>query len=610
MKNAENPVKSTSASRLRIRDLEIDVASGTLWRDGAVVDLPELSFRLLLTLAERAPGLVSKDELIEAVWGDVVVSDETLAQRARLLRQALGDDGSDSRYFTAVRGRGYRLTAPVEAIDPDPLDVRHTPDSRRGPAALLAFVAALALGALVFWQGSDNLRDIERLAVLPFKDLSRDRDYGFFADGMQEELLTRLAGIEAVDVLSRSSVERFRGTEIGIPDIAAALDADAVIEGSIRVTGDDLRITVQLIDGRSDRHLWADSFDDVLSVENIFDIQRRVAGEIAAALALERPAEPMLPTQSLDAYNRYLLGRYHTFRQTPRDLERAVRNLEAAIDIDPEFAEAYAALGLALAFQGTNYGGKRPRDVYPLAREAALKALSLDDTLADARSLYAEILTWYDWSFELAESEYRRTLELNPLNVLGYALFLSSQARHDEAVAMVERALAATPGDAYVNVNAAWRYLRAGRLDDALKTARAAAGHPDAASVFGHVLLERGNTAAAIDVFERDLAENGRNPTQIANLAHALYAADRRLEADALLEELVAMSRRQYVPAVQVAAVYAAAGRTDDTFQQLALALANRERGLIFLGVNPVFRRLAGDPRYGQLLEHVGLPVE
>ncbi len=587
---------------MRLLELDIDPQSGTVWRHGEVVDLPDLSFRLLMALVERAPALVSKDELIAAVWGDVVVSDETLTQRVRLLRQAIGDDSQEPRYFAAVRGRGYRLLAPVNGPGGEAPATRHR--------HLLA-AAILMVVALLLWQFIEpGGQQIDTLAVLPFDDMSEEANYGFFAAGMQEELLARLSQASNVAVLSRTSVDPVHIENMNMREIAEKLDVDALIEGSVRVTGDQLRITVQLIDGRTDQHIWAETYDSALSVEDIFEIQSRVADSIANSLALEfRIGERFdLPTTNLEAYNLYLLGRHHTFQQTEENLDEAVRYLRAAIELDPGFAEAYAALGWALSFQGTGYGRRVPGDVYPLAREAALKALELDDTLADARSLYADILTWYDWDFDLAESEYRRTLALDPLNVLGYALFLSSQGRHDEAIEQVMRRVRADPDDRYVLANAAWRYLQAGRYREARDAATLASSHPDAASVLGFAELELGNPAVAITVLEEDLRAQGREYYQLTNLAYAYFRVGKNAEGRELLEEIESIAEGGYVSPVPLAAIHVAAGDRDRAIEFLEAALDARDRGLIFLRVANSFRDLHGDPRFEAIADEVGLP--
>jgi TolB-like protein/DNA-binding winged helix-turn-helix (wHTH) protein/Tfp pilus assembly protein PilF len=608
------PEKTISDNHLRILDIDIDIVSGTVWRDGDVIDLPDLSFRLLRTLATRAPAMVSKDELIAEVWGDVIVSDETLMQRVRLLRQALGDDSQNPRYIAAVRGRGYRLSAPVEAGTKDtgsssPL---HSRRWRLGMAVAIAVLVLLGLS--IGLRGGPEAPTISTLAVLPFNDLSENRDFGFFADGMQEELLSRLALLDEIAVLSRTSAEQYRNTTVSIPDISRALRANGIIEGSVRVNGDKVRITVQLIDGATDQHIWAETYEQELTVENIFAIQNDVAKRIADTLRVEYQRQQTgslgLPTANIDAYNLYLLGRYHTFRQTPESLDLAVQYLEQAIERDADFAEAHAALGWAYSFLGTEYGRHAPGTVFPRAREAALRALELDDQLADAHSLYADILTWYDWEFELAESEYRRTMLLDPLNVLGYALFLSTQGRHDEAIEMVERRLEAAPDDDYVQVNAGWRYLHAGRPDDAIRAAARADSHPDAASLLGFSKLAQGELAEAIAVFEEDLRRRGRGQIQLGNLAYAYFKAGDETRARALLNELEGEADVPYQSPLLLAAVHFAAGNEAHGYELLNAAVDARARGVIFLNVSASFADWRGDPQFTAVLKRVGLPTD
>jgi TolB-like protein/DNA-binding winged helix-turn-helix (wHTH) protein/Tfp pilus assembly protein PilF len=596
---------------LRILDISIDMASGTVWRGSDVLDLPELSFRLLATLATRAPAMVSKDELIAEVWRDVVVSDETLMQRVRLLRQALDDDSQNPRYVASVRGRGYRMAAPVETVEAPVVRGRSAWHRKLWAAMGLTFIVLIALD--VAFQDSASPPAISTLAVLPFSDLSENSSFGFFADGMQEELLARLARLDEISVLSRTSVERFRSTTETIPAIARTLNAGGIIEGSVRVDGNQLRITVQLIEGETDRHLWAETFDGQLTVENVFAIQERVANSIAEALRVEYRRQHsealVLPTADIEAYNLYLLGRYHTFLQTPENLEMAVDYLGRATERDAEFAEAYATLGWAYSFLGSEYGRHTPASVLPKARQAALRALELNDRLADAHSLYADILAWYDWEFDLAETEYRKTIALDPLNVLGYALFLSTQGRHDEAVELIERRLKASPDDAYVRVNAGWRYYHAGRYDEAIEAARLAGSHPDAATLLGYSHMARGEINRAVAVFEDDLQRRGRGEVQLGNLANALYRAGEPSRARPLLEELEQRADNQFVSPLSLAAIYFAAGDETRGYKMLESAVENRARGVIFLNVSTSFAEQRSDPRFVAIVDRVGLPA-
>jgi tetratricopeptide (TPR) repeat protein len=348
-----------------------------------------------------------------------------------------------------------------------------------------------------------------------------------------------------------------------------------------------------------------------MSVQSIFSIQEEVARQIAQAMELEyrksfEPEPVQLPTDNIDAYSAYLLGRYHTFRQTPDDLAIAISFLEQATTLDPDFAEAFAALGWAYSFLGTSYGNVPPREVYPQAKEAALRALALDSELSDARTLYADILTWYDWDFEAAEREYRKTLELNPLNVLGYALFLSSQERQVEAIELIERRLQANPDDAYVHVNAAWRYRSAGQYKRAIEEAERAGDHPDARSVLGYSFLSIEDTRRAIEVFKSDLEDKGRLPQQLSNLAVAYYKSGQRKEAQELLTELEAMAATEFFSPALLSAVYFAADDADNGFDSLQQAVEARVREVIFLQVDSMLDGWRDDPRYLELIRTVG----
>ena len=595
--------------QLRVGDLLVDLERCQVRRGTEPLDLPDRSFRLLETLIRHAPEQVGKDELIAEVWDDAVVSDETLAQRVRLLRQSLGDDSQKPTYIASVRGRGYRLVAPVS-------DVAATQSVGGAGIRVIAAVAAL-VGIALVWQllstpppeSSSGRAGV--IAVLPFADMSADQNHQFFADGMHEELLSRLAMIDELSVISRTSVERFRGSNAGLPEIAEQLGADAIIEGSVRVDDERLRVTVQLIDAVSDDHIWASNFDRELSVQDIFGLQTDVASQIAAALELEYVQSVddgvRLPTDSIEAYNAYLLGRFHMFKQTRSNLEQAVTYLERATELDPQFALAFASLGWAYSFHATEYGTRLPAEMYPKAKEAALRAITLDGSLADARTLYADILTWYDWDFAAAEREYLKTIELDPLNVLGYALFLSTQERHAEAIAVIERRIAAQPDDPYVCINAGWRYFNAGENEKAIVAGRAAPDHPDSTPLIGWSRLAQGNTDAAIAVFEGAMDTGGRTARNAANLAVAYYRAGRTAEADALLAELEEFASDNYVSADMMAGVYFAAGNPDRGFELLEESYQRRNRGMIFLKVSETLREYRDDPRYLSLIERVGL---
>ena len=591
---------AASNSRLYFGEFVLDPDRRQLWKGSEPIELADLTYLLLQTLLARAPDVVSKDDLIKEAWGGGVASDETLAQRIKLLRQSLGDDGKNPRYIAAVRGRGYRMLCPVHA------GARR----KRNWRVVAAIATVLLAGAWYFGAVVDpttNEKRVQSLAVLPFADLSPGESRQYFADGLQEELLARLSLLAGVDIVSRTSVERYRQTSLPVAAIATSLEVDALIEGSARIEGDRVRISVQLVDGDTGRHIWSDAFNRELNVSNIFAIQREVAEQVALALEVEHSLSSpgALPTNNLAAFDAYLLGRYHTFRQTPDDLQQAVIHLQNATRIDPQFAEAWATLGWAWSFMGTSYGTRKPREVFPLAKDAALKALALNGNLGNAHSLYADILTWYDWDFEAAERSYRRAMELDPLDVLGYALFLSIHGRHDEAIQLIERRLSAHPSDVYVQVNAAWLYQAAGHYEHALLAAERAQGHPDADAAAGFTYLRMRENEMAVNAFSRAIERHGRSPLRTANLAIATYAHGEMDAADRLLAELQAVE--SYVAPSSMAAVMFAAGDVKRGFDYLAEAVRERDRGALFLLSGPTMSAHRQRPEFQELAGIVGL---
>lgn len=610
----EEPLKET-ARIYRVLDLEVDLARESVRRGEDEIDMPDLSFRLLATLIRHSPDTISKDELVREVWGEVIVSDETLSQRVRLLRQALGEDAQNPRYLSSVRGRGYKLICAIQALS----DTEQSApgNGSRQASAWIAGVLITALLAYLFWpaptdrQSKQIVADVRSIAVLPFADLSPDGDYRYFADGMQEELLTRLAKLDDLRIASRTSVEQYRNTELTVPQIARELSVGAVIESSVRVAGERVRITVQLIDASSDSHIWANNYERALSVENLFAIQHEVAQQIGEALAKEfrtvEQTDPLqLPTSSLEAYNAYLIGRSLTFASTPGDLNVAIQSLQEAVTIDPEFAEAWAALGQAYSFVGTIYGQQPPKEVFPKAKDAVVRALTIDGQLTAARSLYADILTWYDWDFDAAEREYQKVRSEDPDNVLGYGLLLSLLERHAEAKSLIEEFINANPESDWGHINAAWIYFRARDYLLAIEQASLAPQHTDSSKVLGFSHLALGNRQQAVDIFETNLREQGRHPRQLSNLAVAYFTAGRDKDARELLQELETLSQSQFVSPGLLAEVYFAAIKPDEGFAALEQAVAGRSREAIFIKTDTVMDAYREDQRYLDLVEQIG----
>ena len=602
-----------------VGDLRVDPASARVERDGVEIELPELSFRLLLALIRAAPARVSKDQLITSVWRGGAVSDETLTQRVRLLRQSLGDSSHAPRYIRSVRNFGYRLIAPVSSIGPEAQPRRIGASPKR--IARLGWLAAAIVGliALIAWMLPGKLEQrsepISRpgLAVLPLANLSAGDDQDYLVDGIHDELISRLSQINGLSVVSRTSVLPYRNRQLGVPQIAEQLGVSHVLEGSIQVDKDRLRIQLQLVDGRADRLMWSEQYERRLSMENLFEVQSTIGEKVAQALQLEltssdRARLVRLPTADLATYDQYLLGRHHVFQLTEHDLGMSVELLEPVVAADPEFAEAWAALGWAYAFQASGYTNAIPARTYPKALAAAQQALRLAPALADAHSLHADVLSWFVWDWAGAEAEYQATQRLNADNVAGYALFQSAMLRHEQALSLINRLLSRYPQDGYFRINAAWRYLNARRYDEALTQAGLSRGHADADSVIGWARLGLGDSSTAVEVFERAMANRPNSPTARSDLAVALLRDGQLERGRRELEELLAAAQTRYVPATAVAAIYFSLGQADRGFEWLQRALAERDRGMLFLQVDHAYDGFREDPRYRRLVAQLNFP--
>lgn len=602
-----------------VDDLRVDAKRGNVTRNAVELALPELSFRLLLALVKAAPNRVAKDQLIAEVWAGGVVSDETLTQRVRLLRQALGDSLKQPRYIAAVRNFGYRLVAPVTAGQSEPnLEVPSVPTHRRHwliAACLLSLLVAVA--AMLYQPSIPDSGSVRgrSIAVLPLRNLNADVGQEYLVDGIHYELINRLSRLDGLSVVSRTSVLPYVESGLKSSEIAEQLRVDFLLEGDVQRSGDRLRVHVQLIDGANDRNVWSQVFERNFSMQSLFEIQSTVAENLASALQLEisgtdRSKLVRLPTTDLANYDRFLLGRHHVYKLSSQDLAIAVGLLEQVVSKDPAYAQAWAALGRAYAFQASGYADVMPVDIYPKALAASQQALQLNPNLADAHSLQADLLAWYEWDWLAAEKAYQTTMALDPGNVAGYALFQSVLTRHEAAVTLITSLTARYPNDSFYRINSAWRYLNARQYGEALREAERSVGRPDALSIRGWALLGLNDVEGAVAAFERDLAVRPNSPIAQSNLAIAQIRAGRVEQGRAWLAQLLEAVEVRYVQATSIAALYFALGEADHGFAWLQRAKNERDRGIIFLQVDHAYDGYRDDQRYRELLEDLGFPAD
>ena len=446
----------------RFDRFQADDTAFRLIADGVPVSLEPKAFRLLLYLIQNRGRLVRKQEILDAVWADAAVTESALTRSVGLLRKTLDDDSREPRFIETVPTAGYRFIAHVDTTANDePTTIQsltpptpspraqtsHTPRSHFRLAAIL--VACLAAVATVWLLVSRHQSaPIRSLAVLPLDNLSGNPSQEYFADGMTDELITELARIPNLRVVSRTSVMADKGRRRSLPDIARQLNVDAIVEGSIVRSGDRIRITAQLIDARTDRHLWAQSFEgpasDVLSLQD--SVAQQIATQARLVLAPPSPRAPVNPA----AHDAYLRGRYFFNKQ---DLPHSLECFQQAIALDPTYASAYAGYASALDAAST-FGIGTPEQLMPKALAAAQRAIELDPQNGEAYTALGSVQTIYEWDWTAAEQNLTRGISLNPNDSIAefkYAVYLDAAGRPQDAVTHMRRALQLDPLSFIVN---------------------------------------------------------------------------------------------------------------------------------------------------------------
>lgn len=458
---------------------------------------------------------------------------------------------------------------------------------------------------------------IKSLAVLPLENLSRDPEQEFFVDGMTEALISDLAKIGSLKVISRTSVMRYKATTKSLPEIARELNVDAVVEGSVLRVGDRVRITAQLIHASTDEHLWTESYDrdlrDILSLQS--EVARTIAEQIKvtlspqvqARLAEARPVNP-------DAYQAYLKGRFHWNKRTPDGLTKAVEYFEQAIQLDPAWPLGYAGLADAYALLPA-YAPVRPDEAMPKAKAAAVKALQLDDSLAEAHTTLGSIAIYNDWDWTAVESEYKRAIALSPNYATAhqwYAEYLQYMGRHDPALNEMTKAHELDPLSLVIGTEVGWVHYCSGDLAEAESQYRKTLElNPDFA--FAHrelakTLLLQGRPDDALTAAREAARLAHNNPMFATVLGYVCARTGRPDEARSILDELTALSKESYVAPSHPALVHAGLDDRDRMFEWFTRACQERDVLLPLTLVDPLLAPMRTDPRFTDLLRRVGLP--
>lgn len=480
---------------------------------------------------------------------------------------------------------------------------------------LLAAVIGLRPGLFRRQSGGPGVFRIQSLAVLPLENLSGDKQQDYFVDGMTDELITELAQISALKVIARTSVMLYKGTHTALPEIARELNVDAVIEGAVLCSGNQVRINAQLIYATTGAYLWAKSYQgdlrNILKLQD--DVARDVAGEIKIAVTPpERKrlssASPVNPV----AYQAYLKGRYYWGRGTEHDWLRAKQYFEQAAQIDPNYAPAYA--GLSDYYNET--GVLPPPEAMRKARKYALKALAINSNLAEAHTALADVQWLADWNWAGAEREFRRALALNPSYAQGrrdYAAYLVQIGRAEEAAVEISRARKLDPLSIGTQVTAGWIFYYSRQYGKAIEQCRGAVGmepsYADAHDCLGLSYLAEKKYGRAIEECRDAISVSGNDVSRAVGLAQAYARAGNKRAARRMLNGWGSRAKRSYVPPVLFAQVYAALGEKDQALAWLEKAYAGRDPYLVWLKVDPAFDSLRSEPRFRDLMRNLRLPL-
>jgi len=636
-------------SVVRFGTYEVSLQSGEVRKAGLRIRVQQQPMKLLEILLEHPGKVVTREELRSRVWPSESFGDFDQALNIAIgkLRTALGDSAESPRFIETLPKRGYRFIADVSVVDTnvhpktqepvagdlpatDPrltiqdAELAVAPKRRPGPTrwviGALALVTIISLAILSVWlfrSGALAPTGIRSIAVLPLENLSGDASQNYFADGMTDELITDLAQISALRVISRTSVMVYKGARKPLPQIARELNVDAVVEGTVLRSGDQVRITAQLIEASTDKHLWSQSYEGEL--RDTLALQNRVASAIADQIRInltpqEQAALKNVKVVNPEAYESYLKGRYFWNKRTPDGLKVALAYFKEAIEEDPKYAQAYSGLADTYALLGDwQYAVMTPKEAFPDAKSAALKALELDSGLGEAHNSLAFVLDGFDWDFDAAGKEFRRAIELNPGYATAhhwYAWHLSLLGRFDEAIAEMKKAQNLDPLSLIINADLAELLVLAHHYDDSIAQSRKtiemdpnfALAHNQLAQAY----LQKHVYDQAVIELKKAVQLSGDSPTCIANLARAYVASGKRSEAEKLLGDLKKRSSAAYSNAPEIAIVYVSLGDSDQAMNWLEKGYEERFNPGVLL--RPGFDPLRSDSRFQNLLRRIGLP--
>jgi DNA-binding winged helix-turn-helix (wHTH) protein/TolB-like protein/Flp pilus assembly protein TadD len=634
-------------SAFRFGDFVLDGPQRRLLRSGEDVYLPPKTFELLLHLLQNRGRVLTKDELLEAVWPNVNVVENTLAQRIREIREALGDGAHGGRFIKTVPKVGYQFigelddeppgvaappaVASLEAADTASIATRrygetNIPSSKRQQVLLLAVACAMLVGLLGAGyfvatarpaQPPGSPAGITSIAVLPFKPLVPEGRDAALELGMADSLIMKLGSLRQMTVRPLSAVRRYTDVEQDAVKAGRELRVESVLEGHIQRHQDRIRVSVSLRRVRDGQQLWADRFDEQWT--SIFAAQDFVAQQVAAALALALTGEEHRQltkryTENPEAYGAYVRGRYFWNTGTAEGYRQALEDFQRAIRLDPAYPLAFAGLADSYNMLGS-YGEMPMREAHQRAMAAAEKAVELDDQVAEAHTSLGAMIASHDWEWAKAEKHFLRAIDLKPRHTTAhewYSEYLSWMGRHDEAIRAAQQALDIDPVSLRALSHVGLALYRARQYDAAVKRFRETLhlnqDYTDAHVMLGVTLVQTRKYGEAIAAFQRAGELTGNNPEILGLLGYAYGMAGMKREALDVLNDLDKLSaQNRWASAFSRVTIYIGLGEIDLAFKWLERAYEERLWYLGLLAVDPLFDRLRADPQYTDLIRRMNL---
>lgn len=480
--------------------------------------------------------------------------------------------------------------------------------------AVILLILAIVVGISLLTR---HQKAIDSIAVLPFENLNKDPDMEYLCEGITDNLIDKLSQLQSLKkVIARSSVFRYKGKQIDAKVVGQELDVDALLISNVSQRGDELSINVELVKTVDNSHIWGNQYKR--KIREIFDVQKEISNAITENLRLKLTGDEIKRlaqryTENRNAFQAYLKGRYYWNKRTEENFYKSITYFNQAIEMDPNYALAYAGLADSYSMLAS-FICLPPQEAFPKARQAAMKALEIDETLAEAHTSLAYIEANFDWDFAGAENRYKHALDLNPNYSTAhhwYGWLLFYKGRMDEGLIELKRAQELDPLSLVINSSVAWGYYANSEYEKAIEQCKKALEiDPNFAyvySVLGKVYVQKPLFGDAIEEFQKAIDLSGTSPQYSAELGHAYALAGKTEEAHRILEELQKFSKQKYADAWDIAMVYVGLGEIDRAFQWLEKALEERAISLKYLKVEPRFDRIRSDQRYKALLKKIGL---